>query len=92
MFVANAFHLATQVHTDHMLAFSPPVLPRSEGARGLLEFKACREVSRNVLAGYSRWESRAEFEAALATITSLAPERDPAWTDQPDEVIMLEVP
>ena len=92
MFVAIAIHHATPEHTDDMLAFMHRVIARTEGARGLIEFKACREVSRNVLAGYSRWESRAEFEAALATITSLAPERDPAWTDQPDEVIMLEVP
>jgi hypothetical protein len=68
------------------------VIDTTTGAAGLIDFKACREVSRGVLAGYSRWESRADFEAALPTIMSLAPERDPNWTDEPDELVMLEVP
>jgi hypothetical protein len=74
-----------------MLAFMHRVLAATEGAPGLIGFDACRELSQGVLAGYSRWASRADFEAALPRIMSLAPERKPEWTTKPDEVLMLEV-
>jgi hypothetical protein len=92
VFVAIAIHYATAEHTDDMLAFMHRVIDRTTGAPGLVEFKACRETSRKVLAGYSRWNSEADFRAALLTIGSLAPERSPEWCDRPDEVITLEVP
>jgi heme-degrading monooxygenase HmoA len=92
VFVAIAIHYATPEHTDDMLAYMHRVLERTAGAPGLIEFKACRETSRTALAGYSRWNSQADFQAALPTIASLAPERNPDWCDQPDEVITLEVP
>jgi len=90
-FVAIAIHHATPEHSDEMLAFMERVGEATSGAPGLIEFKNAREVSRGVLAGYSRWESRADFEAALPTIMSLAPERKPEWTPEPDELVMLEV-
>jgi hypothetical protein len=60
-----------------MLAVMHRVIDTTAGAPGLIEFKACRELSQGVLAGYSRWDSEADFQAALATITSLGPERKP---------------
>jgi hypothetical protein len=92
MFVAIAIHHVVPEHEVEMLAFMHRVIATTNGSPGLIDFTACREVSRGVLAGYSRWESQGEFQAALPRITSLAPERDPRWTDQSDEVIMLEVP
>jgi heme-degrading monooxygenase HmoA len=91
MFVAIAIHHVTPEHTDEMLAFMHRVIDRTTGSAGLIDFKACREVDRGALAGYSRWESQADFEAGLAAITSLRHERNPEWTVEPDEVITLEV-
>ena len=90
-FVAIAIHHAAPEHADAMLTFMHRVVAATEGAPGLLSFDCRREVGRGVLAGYSRWASRADFEAALPRITSLAPERRPEWTTQPDEVVMLEL-
>ena len=92
MFVAIAIHHVTPGHSEEMLAFMHRVIETTDGSPGLIDFKACREVSRGVLAGYSRWESQAHFEAALPAIMSLGPQREPEWTDRPDKVIMLEVP
>ena len=92
VFVAIAIHHVVPEHTDEMLAFMQRVVERTAGSPGLIDFKACRELSREALAGYSRWNSRTDFEAALPTIMSLAPERKPEWTDRPDDVVMLEVP
>jgi hypothetical protein len=92
VFVAIAIHYATPEHTDDMLAFMDRVIDRTVGAPGLIEFKSCRVRSRSALAGYSRWNTEADFQSALPTITSLAPERNPEWCDQPDEVITLQVP
>jgi quinol monooxygenase YgiN len=89
-FVAIAIHRVAPEHEDAMLEFMRRVIAVTEGAPGLIEFKAVRELSRGVLAGYSRWRSRADFEAGLARITSLAPERRPEWTTAPDEVLMLQ--
>ena len=65
------------------------VVERTEGAPGLVEFKACREANGRYLAGFSRWESPDAFAAALPTITSLAPLRKPEWSTKPDELITL---
>jgi heme-degrading monooxygenase HmoA len=89
VFVAIAIHYVTPEHTDEMLAFMRKVVETTAGAPGLIEFETCRELSRGVLAGYSRWNSQADFQAALPTIASLAPERKPEWTTKADEVIML---
>ncbi len=90
-FVAIAIHHVAPEYSDEMLAFMRRVVAATEGAAGLIGFDACREVTRGVLAGYSRWTSRADFEAALPKIMSLAPERAPEWTTEPDELILLEV-
>jgi hypothetical protein len=91
LFVAIAIHHPAPEHTGDMLAHMHRVIAVTEGTHGLLEFQACQEVQRGALAGYSRWESRADFEAALATISSLADDRRPEWTDEPDELILLEL-
>jgi heme-degrading monooxygenase HmoA len=91
MFVAIAIHHVTPEHTDDMLAFMRRVIERTTGAPGLMEFEACRDVESGALAGYSRWDSQADFEAGLEAITSLRHERDPKWTSKPDEVLTLEV-
>jgi hypothetical protein len=66
------------------------VVRATAGAPGLISFDCRRERARGVLAGYSRWRSRADFESGLERIMSLAPERRPEWTTEPDDVIMLE--
>jgi quinol monooxygenase YgiN len=71
MFAAIAIHYASPEHTDEMLAFMQRVVEATDGAPGLVEFRACRELSRGALAGYSRWQSQNDFEAALPTIRSL---------------------
>jgi hypothetical protein len=65
------------------------VIDATSGAPGLIEFKACRDPGNGFLAGYSRWESRGAYEAALPRITSLAPLRRPEWSTRPDELITL---
>jgi hypothetical protein len=37
----------------------------------------------------SRWQSEEAFSAAIPTILSLAPQRDPAWGAKPDEAIRV---
>ena len=90
-FVAIAIHHVAPEHADAMLAFMRRVVAATEGADGLISFDCRRELSRGVLAGYSRWRSRADFEAGLARITSLAHERRAEWTTEPDDVVMLEL-
>jgi heme-degrading monooxygenase HmoA len=91
LFVAIAIHHVAPEHHDSMLAFMRRVVAATEGAPGLISFDCRRELARGVLAGYSRWRSRADFESGLERITSLAPERRPEWTTQPDDVVMLEL-
>jgi heme-degrading monooxygenase HmoA len=92
MFVAIVIHHVTSEHSDEMLSFMHRVVDATAGSPGLIESKACRELRRGALAGYSRWNSQADFEAARPTIMSLGPERKPGSTAEPDEVVMLEVP
>src|SRR5260370_33316915 len=65
------------------------VIDTTSGAPGLLEFRACREPAGRYLAGFSRWESLEDFRAALPTIRSLAPLRNPDWSTRPADVITL---
>lgn len=90
-FVAIAIHHVAPEHADEMLAFMRRVVAATEGAPGLVGFDVCREVGQGVLAGYSRWETRADFDAALTRIISLAPERRPEWTTKPDDAVLLEI-
>jgi hypothetical protein len=41
------------------------------------------------LVAVARWESQAAFEAAAPAIMGLSGERDPAWTDAPDDLLVL---
>ena len=89
MFIAIAIHHAAAEHADEFVAFMHRVIEATQGAPGLLEFKACREPTRGFLAGFSRWESADAFQAALPRISSLAPLRKTEWSTQPDELITL---
>jgi quinol monooxygenase YgiN len=89
VFIAIAIHHAAPEHTDEFVDFMHKVIDATSGAPGLIEFTACRDPSNGFLAGYSRWESQAAFEAALPRITSLGPLRKPEWSTRPDELITL---
>jgi heme-degrading monooxygenase HmoA len=89
-FVAVAIHHVDPRYEDEMLEFMRRVVKATEGDPGLISFKTCRELTTGVLAGYSRWNSRSDFEAGLSTITSLSPERKPEWTVKPDDILLLE--
>jgi quinol monooxygenase YgiN len=89
VFIAIAIHHAVPQHTAEFVAFVHKVIDATSGAPGLIEFKACRDPSNGFLAGYSRWESRQAFEAALPAITSLGPLRNPEWATKPDELMTL---
>jgi quinol monooxygenase YgiN len=89
VFIAIAIHHAAPEHTEEFVDFMHKVIDATSGAPGLIEFKACRDPGNGFLAGYSRWESRGAFEAALPKITSLAPLRKPEWSTRPDELITL---
>jgi hypothetical protein len=44
------------------------------------------------LIGFSRWDSQASFEAALPQIGQFSDQRQPDWSTQPDELLMLTPP
>jgi quinol monooxygenase YgiN len=88
-FIAIAIHHAAPAYRREFVGFMRKVLEATEGAPGLLEFKACRDANETFLAGFSRWASAEAFQAALPTIYSLAPLRKPEWSTKPDDVITL---
>jgi quinol monooxygenase YgiN len=88
-FIAIAIHHAAPAYRQEFAGFMRKVLDATEGAPGLLEFKACRDANDTFLAGFSRWASAEAFRAALPTIYGLAPLRKPEWSTKPDEVITL---
>jgi quinol monooxygenase YgiN len=88
-FVAIAIHHHDPDHEEAFLSFMHRVIDATEGAPGLLEFRPFKDANGRFLAGFSRWESEQAFRDALSRITSLAPDRDPAWSTQPDELITL---
>jgi quinol monooxygenase YgiN len=87
--IAIAIHHEAPEHTDEFIAFMRKVVEATQGAPGLLEFTVCRDPQRGFLAGFSRWENAEAFGAALPTIRSLAPLRQPEWSTAPDELITL---
>jgi hypothetical protein len=89
VFVAIAIHHAAPEHVDEFIAFMQQVVEVTRGAPGLIEFTACRDPHRGFLAGFSRWESEAAFQAALPLISSLRHLRQPEWSTRPDELITL---
>jgi quinol monooxygenase YgiN len=88
-FVAIAIHHAAPEHDDEMVAFMHQVVDATQGAPGLVDFKACRDAGGTFLAGVSTWESEEAFQAGLERIYSLAPLRRPEWTTKPDDVFMF---
>jgi quinol monooxygenase YgiN len=88
-FIAIAIHHAAPAYRQEFVGFMRKVLDATEGAPGLLEFKACRDANDTFLAGLSRWASAEAFQAALPTIYGLEPLRKPEWSTKPDEVITL---
>jgi heme-degrading monooxygenase HmoA len=89
MFLAVAIHHAAPEHVDDLLAHMNRVVRNVEGAPGLLEFGCWRESDGTRLIGFSRWDSRAAFEAALPRIGQFSDQRRPEWSTRPDEVLML---
>jgi quinol monooxygenase YgiN len=89
MLIAIAIHHAAPEHADEFIAFMHKVIAATQGAPGLLEFKACRDPNKGFLAGFSRWENADAFQAALPRIQSFAPLRKPEWSTQPDKLITL---
>jgi quinol monooxygenase YgiN len=90
MLQAIAIHHATPEHTDDFLAFMHRVIDHVGRAPGLIEFTAWREGGGSRLMGVSRWESAADFQAALPLIMGLSGERRPEWSQREDELIVVE--
>jgi heme-degrading monooxygenase HmoA len=90
MFQAIAIHHARPEHADEFLAFMQRVIAHVGQAPGLIEFTGWREPQGNRLFGFSRWESAADFEAALPRIAALSHERREEWCDREDEVLLFE--
>jgi quinol monooxygenase YgiN len=90
MFQAIAIHHARAEHVEDFLAFMHRVRAAVGEPPGLVDFTTWRETQSTRLVGHSRWESEADFRAALGLITSLAPERRDEWSERPDELLLLE--
>jgi quinol monooxygenase YgiN len=90
MFQAIAIHHAREEHVEQFLAFMHRVRAAVGEPPGLIDFTTWRDTGSNRLIGHSRWESEADFRAALPLIMSLGPERRDEWSERPDDVLMLE--
>jgi quinol monooxygenase YgiN len=88
MFQAIAVHHAVPEHREAFLAFAQRVIDATADAPGLIEFSVFAEADGPRIFGLSRWESAEAFQAALPTITSLAPDRRPEWSSREDEVLL----
>ena len=92
-FVAIAIHHVAPEHEEAMVEFMHKVVDATEGAPGLIDFKACRDAGGAFLAGVSSWESAEAFQSGLERIYSMAPLRKDEWTTKPDEVFtFVELP
>jgi quinol monooxygenase YgiN len=90
MLQAIAIHHAAPDHVEDFKAFMRRVMAATEGAPGLIEFTSWQDASDPTrLVGLSRWESEADFAAAMPRIMSLAPERRPEWSSAPDELFTM---
>jgi quinol monooxygenase YgiN len=89
MYTVIVLHHPVPEHTERFVAFMHDVVSAVAGADGLIDFRACREADGRYLAGVSHWASQEAFAAALPTIMSLAPQRDPSWSARPDERMTL---
>jgi quinol monooxygenase YgiN len=90
MLQAIAVHHARPEHAADFLAFMHRVIEHVGAAPGLIEFTAWREGQGSRLVGLSRWESAADFQAALPLIMGLSGERRPEWSERDDELLVLE--
>jgi quinol monooxygenase YgiN len=88
MVTAIAIHHPHPDHVDDFIAHMRLVVETTSGADGLVEFSCWREDDGRLI-GYSRWESRAAFEAALPLIGANAHRRRPEWTVRDDELLEL---
>jgi hypothetical protein len=84
-----AIHDVRPEHVDAFRTFMGKVEAAVAGAPGLIEIASWREVRTGRLVAVARWESQAAFEAAAPAIMGLSGERDPAWTDAPDDLLVL---
>ena len=90
MFQAIAIHHARPEHVEDFLAFMHRVRAAVGEPPGLVEFTAWRDTQSSRLIAVSRWESEADFRAAIPLIMSLGPERREEWSERPDELLLLE--
>ena len=90
MFQAIAIHHAKPEHAADFLSFMHRVIDHVGQAPGLIEFTAWREAEGSRLFGLSRWESAADFQAALPLIMGMGDERRPEWSEREDEVLLFE--
>jgi quinol monooxygenase YgiN len=90
MFQAIAIHHARPEHVADFLAFMNRVRAAVGEPPGLIEFTTWRDTRSSDLIGLSRWESEADFRAALPLIMSLGPERRDEWSERPDDLLLLE--
>ena len=84
-----ALHDVRPEHLDAFRAFLGKVEAAVAGAPGLIDIGSWRDGMSGRLVAVARWESQAAFEAAAPAIMGLATERDPAWTDRPDDLMIL---
>jgi quinol monooxygenase YgiN len=87
---AIAIHHARTEHVEDFLAFMHRVRAAVGEPPGLIEFTAWRDTQSSRLLAVSRWESEADFRAALPLIMSLGPERREEWSERPDELLLFE--
>lgn len=84
-----AVHDVRPEHVDAFRAFMGKVEAAVAGAPGLIDIGSWREAQTGRLVAIARWESQAAFEAAAPAIMGLSGERDPAWTDRDDDLMIL---
>jgi quinol monooxygenase YgiN len=90
MFLAIAVHHPHRDHVDDLLEHMRLVIETVGQAPGLIEFTALRDTEAGRLVGFSRWESRADFEAALPRIGANRDRRRGEWTVADDDLLLLE--
>ena len=84
-----AVHDVRPERVDAFRAFMGKVEAAVAGAPGLIDIGSWREAQTGRLVAVARWESQAAFEAAAPAIMGLSGERDPAWTDRDDDLMIL---
>ena len=90
MFTAITLHHPAPEHVEPLTQFMRDVIGALQGAPGLVDAHVARASDGSLLAGVTSWASAADFDRARPTIRAFAPQRDAAWTVEPDEAIRLE--